>query len=84
MNFIEDVLFGKDSEKTHEIRAFCRNHLEDEGWLGDFVRTYFTRGEEWAEDIKSDPVQFAQAKVIWDGLHELAKQEMVENRKTYG
>ncbi len=70
--WVAEELFGKDSEKTHEIRAFCKNHIDDDGWLGDFMRLYFQKGERWAEEIKHDPDQREQALMTWNLLHRMA------------
>jgi len=75
MCWVAEELYGKDSEKTQDIREFCNAHKYDGGWLGDFLMIYEARGKKWADEIRKDPEQRKQARIIWDGLHKMAMEE---------
>lgn len=75
MCWVAEELYGKDSEKTHRIRAFCTKHSVDYGFLGDFCRLYAKEGERWASDIKTNEDLRRTAFIVWGALDELAKED---------
>jgi hypothetical protein len=73
--WVAEEIFGIDSEKTHTIRAFMKQHVDDNGWLGDFAHLYQQEGRDWAAQIRVDPVQRATAELFWNALCEMAQSE---------
>jgi hypothetical protein len=73
--WVAEVLYGKEAEKTLEIREFCKRHQYDKGWLGDFLMIYEVLGKKWAEELEKHPEQQKEARVIWDALHKMAMEE---------
>jgi hypothetical protein len=49
--WVAEELFGKDSEKTWDIRAYVMAHHAHRGPIGIFARLYSQHGETWAKYI---------------------------------
>jgi hypothetical protein len=75
MCWIAEELYGMEHEKTRTIRAFMVEHMEDDGWLGDFAHLYQQNGREWVDHIRADPVARVMAEKIWDAFYEMALSE---------
>jgi hypothetical protein len=68
-------LYGKEAPKTHRVRAFVKDHIDDNSALGEFCREYMKNGEAWAIEVKWNQQARQMAKSVWDFLDELALSE---------
>lgn len=73
--WVAEVLYGADSIKTHTIRFFVLNHMNDKTLLGWFCRLYKKHGRRWAGAVSQNPMAAFFARIIWDGLYESATKE---------
>jgi hypothetical protein len=72
--WVAEELFGKDSEKTRDIRAYLKAHHAHRGPIGIFARAYNRHGESWAEYIKGGKHRIARRglKLLFNHLHKRA------------
>lgn len=77
--WVAEVLYGKDSEATKKIRAYCQKHINEDSAMGNFCRLYEQNGREWAENLSrmydSDPDR-QWYKKIWRGLWVCAHRDL--------
>ena len=73
--FVAEVIYGVDSNITHTIRAYVREHADDDSLLGGFFRLYIKHGKSWANAIDGNRTLTSMAKIIWDKLYKMARKE---------
>lgn len=73
--FVAEVIYGVDSNITHTIRAYVRNHAGDDSLLGRFFRLYIKHGKTWASVIDGNRMLTAVAKILWDKLFKMSIKE---------
>jgi hypothetical protein len=66
-------LYGMDSNEFHSIRGLLIEHEKVGGELNEFFQAYKEHGEQWAEEIKSDPIKRAKTKALFDQFYELSQ-----------
>jgi hypothetical protein len=75
MCWVAEALYGKDAPKTHRIRSFVKEHLDDNSSFGEFCREYLKKGERWAKEVEWNKDTRQMAKAIWDMIDEMALSE---------
>lgn len=73
--YVAEELYGKEDDKTKLIRGFCGKHVNDEGFLGDFLKLYKENGRRWANEIKHNDEMRRSAYIVWGTLYDLAKED---------
>src|SRR3990167_1973537 len=70
--WVAEELYGKDSEKTHSLRAFMLNQMDKDTWVGKFARAYSKYGQIWANQIKKDTKLRQVFQNLYDKFYEMS------------
>lgn len=77
--WVAEELYGIDDPRTFAIRAFMKDNVDEDGWLGDFARLYQSKGKEWAKEIQVNLEARETAMAIWDAFYALASVSTLKN-----
>jgi len=70
--WVAEVLYGYNSDITYTIRAYVKDHMNDDSMLGIFFRKYSQDGKVWANSLLLGLLPWDGMKTIWDSLYRLA------------